>query len=248
MGAEGINGLLRPFGNCYQFHYSSLECSFFLIGSDGRRLPIRQLSQLTFKSRSAFTNRGMHFESTWVKHFKIVRMEVLRSNLMWERIRTLFQRYPERLKIAEFILRNGLSIKGDRIWTNEIEVPILKIARVAGVDRRTITQTIRSINTDQQLRIIFSNLESAGPSLRAAAKQLGLGVLEITAEDPSLPGILANASRILATEGISIRQALVDDPELTPNPKLTLIGDRRIPGGVVPLILRVPGISKVSVA
>ena len=144
-------------------------------------------------------------------------------------------------------MRNGLSIRGDRIWINEIEVPILKIARVAGVDRRTITQTIRSINADQQLRVVFSNLESAGPSLRAAAKQLGLGVLEITAEDPSRTGILANASRVLANQGISIRQALVDDPELNPNPKLILIGDRRIPGGAIPLILRVPGVSKVSV-
>lgn len=166
---------------------------------------------------------------------------------MWERIRTLFQRHPERLKIAEFILRNGLSIRGDRVWINGIEIPILKIARVAGVDRRTITQTIRAINADQQLRVIFSNLESAGPSLRAAAKQLGLGILEITAEDPSRTGILANASRVLADEGISIRQALVDDPELNPNPKLTLIGDRRIPGEAIPLILKVPGVSKVSV-
>jgi uncharacterized protein len=167
---------------------------------------------------------------------------------MWERIRTLFQAHPERLKVAEFILRNGLSIRDDKIRINEIEVPILKVARVAGVDRRTVIETIRAINADQDLRIVYGNLESAGPSFRAAAKQLGLGVLEITADDPSRVGILARTSSVLAEEGISIRQALVDDPELSPHPKLILIGDKSIPGKAIPLILKVPGVAKVSVS
>jgi uncharacterized protein len=167
---------------------------------------------------------------------------------MWEKIRTLFQAHPERLKVAEFILRNGLSIRDNKIRINEIEVPILKVARVAGVDRRTISETIRAINADKDLRIVYGNLESAGPSLRAAAKQLGLGVLEITADDPARAGILAQTSKVLAEEGISIRQALVDDPELNPHPKLILIGDRPIPGKAIPLILKVPGVAKVSVS
>ena len=166
---------------------------------------------------------------------------------MWEKIRALFQGHPERLKVAEFLLRNGLSIRNEKIWINEIEVPVLKVARVAGVDRRTVSETMRAINANRELKIVYTNLESAGPSLRSAAKQLGLGVLEITAEDPAKAGILANASKVLAEAGISIRQALVDDPELNPHPKLTLIGDRSIPGKAIPLILKVPGVVKVSV-
>jgi predicted regulator of amino acid metabolism with ACT domain len=103
------------------------------------------------------------------------------------------------------------------------------------------------IDLDSKVKAIFSKLESAGPSLRAAAKQLGLGVVEITADNPSEIGILAHASRVLAEHGISIRQALVDDPELNPEPKLTLIGDRVIPGKAIPLILKIPGVAKVSV-
>lgn len=167
---------------------------------------------------------------------------------MWEKIRALFHSHPERLKIAEFLLRNGLSIRDDKIWMNEIQVPVLNVARVAGVDRRTVNETMRVINANKELKIIYTNLESAGPSLRAAAKHLGLGVLEITADDPARAGILANASKVLAEEGISIRQALVDDPELSPHPKLTLIGDRLIPGKAISLILKVPGVAKVSVS
>jgi len=40
---------------------------------------------------------------------------------------------------------------------------------------------------------------------------------------------------------------LVDDPQLNPDPRLTLIGDRAIPGKAIPLILKIPGVAKVSV-
>jgi len=166
---------------------------------------------------------------------------------MWKRIQVLFETHPERLRVAEFLLKNGFAVRGNRIFVSEVEVPTLKVARAVGVDRRTVSETIRAIDRDRKVRTVFSKLESAGPSLRATAKQLGLGVVEITADNPNKVGILANASRVLAEHGISIRQALVDDPELNPDPKLTLIGDRVIPGKAIPLILKIPGVAKVSI-
>jgi uncharacterized protein len=166
---------------------------------------------------------------------------------MWGRIRALFATHPERLKVARFLLQNGLSVKGDKIYVNELEVPILKVARAVGVDRRTVSQTIRAMTMDREIEMIFSKLESAGPSLRAVAKQMGLGVVEITADNPNKVGILASASTVLAEHGISIRQALVDDPELNPDPKLILIGDRVIPGKAIPPILKIPGVAKLSI-
>src|SRR6266487_859662 len=151
---------------------------------------------------------------------------------MWERIRDLFEAHPERLRVARFLLQNGLSVKGDKIYVNEVEVPTLKVARVMGVDRRTIKETIREINMNKEIKLVFSGLESAGPSFRAVAKQMGLGVIEIASDDPN---------------EIGIRQALVDDPEMNPDPKLTLIGDRVIPGKAIPLILKIRGVAKVSV-
>jgi uncharacterized protein len=166
---------------------------------------------------------------------------------MWERIRDLFEAHPERLHVARFLLQNGLSVKGDKIYVNEVEVPALKVARVVGVDRRTIKETIRAINMNKEIKPVFLGLESAGPSFRAVAKQMGLGVVEITSDNPNEIGILANAARVLAEHGINIRQALVDDPEMNPDPKLTLIGDRVIPGEAIPLILKIRGVAKVSV-
>jgi len=45
---------------------------------------------------------------------------------MWGRNRVLFETYPERLQGAKFLLQHGLSVKGDKIYVNEIEITILK--------------------------------------------------------------------------------------------------------------------------
>lgn len=166
---------------------------------------------------------------------------------MWDRIQALMKEHPERAQTARTILENGLAIRGDRVYLNQIEIPILRIAKAAGVDRRTVIETIRMVNKNLEIKTIFSNLESAGFSLRQVARPLGLGVVEITADDPHKIGILAGASRLLADAGINVRQALVGDPDLEPEPKLVLIGQGKIPGSVISDMLKIEGVAKVAV-
>ena len=155
--------------------------------------------------------------------------------------------HPERLRVVRTLLENGLSLRGEGIYLNDIEVPIVRIAKSAEVDRRTVDETIRMVENSPELKALFSNLRSAGMSLRGVAKQLGLGVVEIVVEDPHRPGILAAASQLFSELGISIRQALVDDPELAPEPKLVLIGEKVVPGEIVPRLLKIEGVTRVSV-
>jgi len=166
---------------------------------------------------------------------------------MWNNIRKSMDDYPERLKVARILVENGLSIRGNRIYLNDIEVPPVRVARVAGVDRRTVIETLKAINTNRELRLIFESMRSAGLSLREIAKPLSLGVVEITPADARTPGILAGAATILANKGLSIRQAIVDDPDLSPEPKLTLIAEKKIPGELIPRFLKINGVVKVSV-
>ena len=151
------------------------------------------------------------------------------------------------MRVVRILLENGLGLRGNEVYLNDIEVPIVRIAKSAGVDRRTVDETIRMVETNPELRSLFANLRSAGLSLKGVAKQLGLGVVEITVEDPHKPGIIAGASLLFSQLGISIRQALVDDPELTPEPKLILIGDKAIPGEIIPKLLKINGVTRVSV-
>ncbi|MEM2250402.1 MAG: amino acid-binding protein, partial [Candidatus Bathyarchaeia archaeon] len=126
---------------------------------------------------------------------------------MWNTIKKHFENYPERLKVARVLVENGLSIKNGKIYLNEIEIPPTRIARVTGVDRRTVNETINTIRANRELRLIFEGLRSAGHSLKEIAKHLELGVVEITPVDARIPGILANSAMILAKNGLSIRQA-----------------------------------------
>ena len=151
------------------------------------------------------------------------------------------------MRVVRILLENGLGLRRNEVYLNDIEVPIVRIAKSAGVDRRTVDETIRMVEANPELRSLFSNLRSAGLSLKGVAKQLGLGVVEIIVEDPHKPGIIAGASLLFSQRGISIRQALVDDPELTPEPKLILIGDKAIPGEIIPKLLKINGVTRVSV-
>jgi hypothetical protein len=166
---------------------------------------------------------------------------------MWSKIAKCLENYPERLKVARVLVENGLSMRNGKIYLNEIEVPPARIARVAGVDRRTVNETLNAIRTNHELKPIFERLRSAGHSLKEIAKYLDLGVVEITPVDARIPGILASSASILAQAGLSIRQAIVDDPELSPEPKLTLIAEKKIPGELIPEFLKIKGVAKVSV-
>jgi len=167
---------------------------------------------------------------------------------MWRKIEALMVGHPERLRVVRKLLENGFSLRDEGIYLNDIEVPIVRMAKSAGVDRRTVDETIRMVENTPDLKTLFSNLRSAGMSLKGVAKQLGLGVVEIVVEDPHIPGILAGASQLFSELGISIRQALVDDPELAPEPKLVLIGDKAVPGEIVHRLLKIEGVTRVSIS
>ncbi len=166
---------------------------------------------------------------------------------MWSTIRKHFENYPERLKVVRVLVENGLSVKEKKVCLNQIEIPPIRIARAAAVDRRTVVETLNAIKTNRELRLIFEEIRPAGHSLKEIAKHLNLGVVEISVINPKAHGILAKSSTILAKGGLGIRQAIVDDPELSPEPKLTLIVEKRIPGELIEELLRIEGVAKVAV-
>ena len=166
---------------------------------------------------------------------------------MWSTIKKHFEGHAERLRIARVLIENGLNTKHGKIFLNQIEIPPVRIARVAGVDRRTVNETLNEIEANPQLRMIFEEIRSAGHSLKEIAKHLNLGVVEITPVDARMLGILANSAMVLTQGGLGIRQAIVDDPELSPEPKLTLIVEKKIPGELISELLKIKGVAKVSV-
>jgi len=173
---------------------------------------------------------------------------VIKVIIMWNKIAKALEGYPERLNVAKVLIKNGLSVRNGKIYCGDIAIPVVRISRVAKVDRRTVVQTIRMIESNPDLKTIFSGITPAGPSLREVAKYLNFGVVEITPVDARMPGILAAAASLIAQRNISIRQAIVDDPELAPEPKLTLITEKKVPGDLIPELLKIKGVARVSVS
>jgi predicted regulator of amino acid metabolism with ACT domain len=164
---------------------------------------------------------------------------------MWRQISKRLKDYPGRLRVARALVELGLSVRDGRIFCGEIEQSELKIARAIGVDRRTVRETAEFIESDSVLQSVFKGLKPAGPFLPNVARFLGYRVIEIYA-DPHAVGIVTEASALISREGIPIRQAVADDPDLTPEPKLTLVVEREPSGDAIQKMLKIPGVTKVA--
>jgi len=165
---------------------------------------------------------------------------------MWRQISDRLKEYPGRQKVARALVELGLSIKeGTKIYCGGIELSDVKIARCLDVDRRTVRDTAQLISSDPILKPVFEKLRPAGPFLADVARFLGYSVIEIYA-DPHTVGIVAQAAALIAQENIAIRQAVADDPDLTPEPKLTLVVEKEPSGTILQKMLKIPGVIKIS--
>jgi predicted regulator of amino acid metabolism with ACT domain len=165
---------------------------------------------------------------------------------MWRQIAKYFNKYPRRKKLAQKLLEYGLKVQNNKIFCGEIELSNSKIARAFDIDRRIITSTILTITQKTELKQVYSRLNPTC-HLKDVASNLKLGVIEIIPEDPSLPGILADIAKIVANAKLSIRQAVVDDFELSDEPRLFIITEKQVPGILIPKIRKVIGVKAVVV-
>ena len=165
---------------------------------------------------------------------------------MWKELSKYFKGYPKRMKVAQKMLEYGLKTKNNKIYCGEIELSDSKIARALDTDRRAIAATTDIISKTPKLKEIFSKLTPTC-HLKEVAPKMNWGVIEIIPEDPSLPGILAEVASIIAKNNISIRQAIVDDFEISEEPRLFIITEKQIPGALIPKIRNAKGVKALLI-
>jgi hypothetical protein len=166
---------------------------------------------------------------------------------MWQEILNKFRRYPAQEKVIRLILQRGFQVNDrGRVVSGEIEIPHAQIAKELDVDRRVVDTTASAIRDDEDLWKVFKNIRSM-TFLGDVAPVLGLGVIEITPVDAARTGVLGNVASSVARYGLSIRQAISDDPFFVENPKLTIITEGKIPGDLVRLLMEIEGVKRVTV-
>jgi len=165
---------------------------------------------------------------------------------MWKKIVEKFERYPSQIVVAKEFLRLGISVRNGKAYCGDIELVPTKIAEALDVDRKVVVSAIQNIESDEELRRVFSSLKPVA-NITEVARILGFGVLEVYAESHKV-GIVAGITSILAREGISIRFILAEDPELSVESKLTIVTDTKIPGRLVDEFLKVDGVQKIVIS
>ncbi|MBI2185173.1 MAG: amino acid-binding protein [Thaumarchaeota archaeon] len=165
---------------------------------------------------------------------------------MWPQIKDRLAKQPERLSIVRKMVELGIRVSEDaRFYLGDVEISDTAIARAVNVDRRVVRSSAEQILQDAQLKTILSKLKPSGASLVDVAQELGYQVIVITA-DPHKPGVISVVTSILAEYGVVVRQALADDPDLTPEPKLTLVLQGTVPPEALVRARSVASVSSVT--
>ena len=163
---------------------------------------------------------------------------------MWAKLKPHFKGFPAQERIAQLMVTYGLRVKDGAVYAGEIELADSAIARAVGVDRRVVTATLATIEKTALLRDFFGKLWPVC-HLGNVAPLMGWGAIEILPTNASKPGILAGTSTIIAEAGISVRQVIVDDPEIFEDPRALLITEKPVPERLLPRIRNLDGVRGV---
>jgi predicted regulator of amino acid metabolism with ACT domain len=165
---------------------------------------------------------------------------------MWDVLIDHFRRYPAQERVVRLMIQYGLRIHDGKIHAGSVEIADTAVARGANVDRRIVRSTIETILQNPSLERTFTRFQPA-LHLKEVAPELNCGVIEIIPDDASQSGILAGVSRVISDMGLSIRQAIVEDPEFFEEARLYVVTDTRVPGSVIQPLQDVPGVRGVTV-
>ncbi|MDR2845710.1 MAG: hypothetical protein LBV63_00345, partial [Candidatus Methanoplasma sp.] len=158
-----------------------------------------------------------------------------------DNVRGLFKGYPSQEKVAMMMLRHGIRVEGGLAYSGDIEQSDVAIARAAEVDRRVVRSTIEKIESTPELQRVFSKLQSM-LLMADVAPEIGCTTLEIIPTDATLPGILASITDAIYRRGISVRQAVVDDPGNRMDSHLIIVVDGPIPSEALTAIKQCKGV------
>jgi len=151
------------------------------------------------------------------------------------------------MKVAKLIFERGFQVREDgKIVSGNIEIPHTQIAKEVEVERRAVDSTVRTILSKPELKRIYRNLRHVY-LLQEVAREFNLSVIVFTPENAKKAGIISNVTRIISENGLSIKQAFAEDPDLSPEPRLIIIIEGEIPPNVIKELKNLPGAKSVTV-
>ena len=163
---------------------------------------------------------------------------------MWELIQDRFTRVPAQAIVARYMMDIGIRIEGNRLFIDKVGISYSQVGKAVGKDKQIVSAAVQTIREDERLYAIYSNLLPTC-NLRNVAKVMGWDVLELTLSDPAKSGVLGAIASVIGETGISIRQAIGEDPTYSTG-LLYIITETPVPGDVLKRLQKVVGVNRVS--
>lgn len=144
------------------------------------------------------------------------------------------------------MLRHGISVKDGKAYCGSIEQSDVAIARAAEVDHRVVRSAINRINSTPELYEVFSKAKSM-LLMSDMAPEIGCSTIEIIPIDASKPGILADVTSVIYKQGLTVRQAVIEDPGNRMDSHLIVVVDGKIPAYIIPMVKSCNGVAGVII-
>lgn len=166
---------------------------------------------------------------------------------MWAQIEEKFKSFPAQLKVARLLFERGFQVTEDgEVKSGGIKISNAGIAREAGVERKAVDRTVKTILSGPRLKKIFGNLRQVC-LLEEVAPELGLSTLVVMPKDAYQKGVLAKVAQRISEQGLNIVQVFAEHPEMSPNPRIIAIIEGRIPLEVINELKKLPTIRRITV-
>jgi predicted regulator of amino acid metabolism with ACT domain len=184
-------------------------------------------------------------------NIRTIQHERVEGFFMWEEVERHFDKFPAQAKVARMLLRAGLRVSGTvkrpKIYCGDIELSDTAIGRAAGVDRRVVRDTTKTIFKKKKLKEIFAKLLPTC-NLKDVANTMGWSVIELIPSKADTPGIIAKVTAIFSDRSINIRQVVIeDDPAHSEHPRGFIITERAIPADIITKVREVQGVDGVTI-
>ena len=165
---------------------------------------------------------------------------------MLEDITEFFKGQRAKQRVVETMLRYGMRVDhAGRIFAGPVEMAPAKFGRGLGIDRRVVIETAKEISKNKELFHIFYSLEPRA-YIANAAKSMGHDCIVIQS-DPTLSGVVAQVTHVLAENKVPMRQITADDPDLFPDPVLTIIVQGKLSGKIINQLRALPAAHSISI-
>lgn len=156
-----------------------------------------------------------------------------------------FKDYPTRLKIIEGLYKRGISVKNNRFYVEDLEIPVSEIAKAFNVNRRTVYETIKAIEETKVIREIMGSIRPKIDRV-VVSQKLGNQIFLMTPRIGCFGSLLSRTFDILGKHAcnlVEIEGCNVDKKEYG----IRLIFQRPVSKTIVDQLTSIPFVDKMKI-